>query len=93
MFLNNWCYTNINYGICGFITGLDRPEILESERKLLILTKMATNPECIEFILRGLYLHNQEIIELSDQATESVHRGVAHLLNQVVEVCKTLIYQ
>ncbi|XP_023235323.1 uncharacterized protein LOC111634715 isoform X2 [Centruroides sculpturatus] len=55
------------------------------ESSLQVLTKMASNPECLTSILIGMQNHLTNMIELTNQVDgEKFHRPVASLLNKLL---------
>ncbi|KAJ9588197.1 hypothetical protein L9F63_018433, partial [Diploptera punctata] len=59
---------------------------LEAERSFQVLHHMASNPECLGYLLRGLMAHISSLLHLLQKLNETtLHRSMASLLHNVLK--------
>ncbi|XP_046988768.1 uncharacterized protein LOC124594436 [Schistocerca americana] len=64
----------------------EKSRCLEAERSFQVLLHMATNPECLGGVLRGLLVHHNNLLRLLQLLNHSaLHRSMAALLHAVLK--------
>lgn len=67
--------------------------IPDSEKGFVVLLQMASNPEVLGHILRGLYSHIPMLLKLLQQRNDStLHRNMATLLHKLLKVSLAFIW-
>ena len=83
--------TKINQSSVLTFFSPERSPLVETQKSLETLIKLATNPECLSSLLDGLTGCIQAIVTVIEQVeNERLDRLLANLLNQIVQVCLPL---